>query len=252
MLTPSQKVALRLLAAVVLLAPGCKMRPKIDPATLPLAIDVTGPGRQLSDDDIEVCKNEETTRRLEPRHAKLTADLADAVVLRSTPARLESEDQWSALARKWGFYVVPLENEDFRGCFRNVYVDHRNGTIEDKMTGLLWQQAGSEDMIPVDEALDYLDRLNRERLGGYQDWRLPTYEEAATLVETSKRSRGNRIRVDEVFDHRQTLIWLRDRSPEGAHWGIYLKTGGALHGGNFERTAFVRAVRTHAKSQEGG
>lgn len=56
------------------------------------------------------------------------------------------------------------------------------GVVTDTKTGLQWE-AEHHGMMTWDEALEYAKSL---RLGGYDDWRLPTIEELLTLVDFSK------------------------------------------------------------------
>jgi hypothetical protein len=80
--------------------------------------------------------------------------------------------------------VVPNRTggqETFDGSFRNAFVLHEDFVI-DCATGLMWQRATSGPFT-ISEAFAHIHRLNRNRLGGYSDWRLPTAEELASLTQ---------------------------------------------------------------------
>ena len=66
------------------------------------------------------------------------------------------------------------------------FVDHRDGTVTDQVTGLVWCLLDSyldlDQCIPYLTAKEYVQRLNT---GGYSDWRLPTAGELATLYKNS-------------------------------------------------------------------
>jgi hypothetical protein len=67
------------------------------------------------------------------------------------------------------------------------FIDHGDGTVTDKETGLMWT---SDADLPAEEllfyeALAYIEEMNRGNLTnfGYTDWRLPTLEELRSLKD---------------------------------------------------------------------
>jgi alpha-tubulin suppressor-like RCC1 family protein len=75
-----------------------------------------------------------------------------------------------------------------------VYIDHGNGTITDKKTGLMWKRC-SEGLSGVNcekgETEEYtwndaVQRFKNVAYAGSSDWRLPTIDELKTLVSCSK------------------------------------------------------------------
>ena len=71
------------------------------------------------------------------------------------------------------------------------YTNNGNGTITDKVTGLMWQKSpdtdgdgdiDANDKLTYDEAVAGAGMLG---LGGYKDWRLPTIKELYSLIEFS-------------------------------------------------------------------
>lgn len=59
------------------------------------------------------------------------------------------------------------------------YTDNGDGTVTDNNTGLMWQQTPPSDKMTYDEAVEYIENL---KLGGYDDWRLPTIKESFSLA----------------------------------------------------------------------
>ncbi|MDC5851785.1 DUF1566 domain-containing protein [Vibrio europaeus] len=68
------------------------------------------------------------------------------------------------------------------------YTKNSNGTVSDKVTGLMWTQStdlngdgkiDAQDKLSYDDALDYVTSLNH---GGYSDWRLPSIKELYSLI----------------------------------------------------------------------
>ncbi len=79
------------------------------------------------------------------------------------------------------------------------FKDNRNGTITDRLTGLMWVKDGklmvsrdpsfdtdstaNDGMVTWQHALDYVAKLNNEKYLGYSDWRLPNVNELQSLVD---------------------------------------------------------------------
>jgi uncharacterized protein (TIGR02145 family) len=51
----------------------------------------------------------------------------------------------------------------------------------DKATNLMWQVDINNKKYTWEKAFDYVERLNEENYGGYNDWRVPTLEELMSL-----------------------------------------------------------------------
>jgi hypothetical protein len=61
------------------------------------------------------------------------------------------------------------------------YTDNGDGTVTDNVTALMWQQTPPVAMYTWDEAMAYCPTLT---LGGHDDWRLPSFIELYSLVDT--------------------------------------------------------------------
>ena len=65
------------------------------------------------------------------------------------------------------------------------FTDHGNKTISDARTGLMWQESyayvETGNNISWYDAQDYISKLNLEKLGDYDDWRLPDRLEIQSL-----------------------------------------------------------------------
>ena len=62
------------------------------------------------------------------------------------------------------------------------FKDNNDGTITDTKTGLMWQKDHTGPMSWQD-AMNYAESLS---LTGHDNWRLPTIEEAFTLIDFGK------------------------------------------------------------------
>lgn len=121
-------------------------------------------------------------------------------------------------------------------------VVNQDFVVVDKLTGLMWQKAGSSKGMPVAQTQDYVKSLNVNRFAGYNDWRLPSYEEAMSLMKTEKK--GN-FYLDPAFDVlKAPFIFTSDITPEGKPWVIYYHDGVAEPESE-SFNAFVRVVRTN-------
>jgi serine/threonine protein kinase len=112
--------------------------------------------------------------------------------------------------------------------------------VVDKATGLIWQRGGPSNTMIYADAEKYIEQLNNARFAGFSDWRLPTLEEAMSLMEPRKLNAG--LYIDPKFDKTQSYIWTADKKSAGVAWMAYFYNGLCLNGiltGN----GFVRAVR---------
>ena len=110
--------------------------------------------------------------------------------------------------------------------------------VKDATTGLVWQHGGSEglDLAQAEEALA---ALNASGHAGYRDWRLPTAEEAASLMEKTPIDRRH---IDPVFGRGVNFIWTADRTPSGDAYVAYWFDG-RLATERLDFHAWLRAVR---------
>jgi hypothetical protein len=97
------------------------------------------------------------------------------------------------------------------GNFTNDFIVSQDGTITDRVTGLIWQKSGSPTELLRLEATHYVKNLNKERFAGYSDWRLPTIEELASLLI---RNKNQGLYINSFFDSRQKKCWSVDSLPE--------------------------------------
>lgn len=185
------------------------------------------------------------------------------ITLRSVPQTL-----WTAgverMVRERRFNHPPdLSKDGFFGSLfgdfehefeRQTFATHP--VVIDRATGLMWQQQGSEAVLPYQAAEMYVEDLNQDRYGGFSDWRVPTLEELASLISPAGMSKG--LFIDQAFDPVQTKVWASDQVPPSdlfyGHWYVNFAVGGiAAHNhrvGTLEyHSHFVRAVRSGMEPQ---
>ncbi|MDM8525804.1 DUF1566 domain-containing protein [Desulfococcaceae bacterium HSG8] len=150
----------------------------------------------------------------------------DIIRLRSQPRTLTDRDIGDMII-KHNFYCGHYDrtnkwyNES--GDFENDFVKSSDGkTVTDRRTELMWQQSGSDDSMNHKNAQEYIRKLNSRQFAGYSDWRLPTVEELASLLESRK---VNGRYIDPVFDKKQQWCWSSDKRVSGVAWLVSFNLG---------------------------
>ncbi len=116
------------------------------------------------------------------------------VQLRSTPRKLK-EKEVKAMLKQYGFCDLKRNKT---GDFKNVLIDNQDGTITDEATGLIWEKVGSWHTLTKKRANDYIEDLNWKKFAGRSDWRLPTLEELASLIE-GQYSKRDWLYINPLF-----------------------------------------------------
>ena len=128
-----------------------------------------------------------------------------------------------------------------RGVAHGYEPQAGGAVVLDRATGLVWQREGSAETLRFDKAQEYVARLNEARFGGASDWRLPTLEEAMSLMEPARRAGG--LYLDPVFSPRQWWIWTADRESAVGVWVVYFYGGSCFVHVPLGGSTYVRAVR---------
>ena len=160
----------------------------------------------------------------------------EAGPLRSRATQISNEDV-KAVLQKYHLYD---RTKNPNGSYANQFVDNRDGTVTDRAAGLMWQQEGSSDGMTWTQAKEYIGSLNRKRFAGYADWRLPTIEELASLMQPHKGL--GKLYIDSVFSKQQAFCWSADWfGPEMAWYANFM--GGFLRH-SYLFYYYMRAVRS--------
>lgn len=147
---------------------------------------------------------------------------------------------------------IPVSNPD------RVYIDHKDGTVTDRRTGLMWKQCsegqtttktpcdtGSPDDYTWQEALQHAAAVESNGgFAGYTDWRLPNKNELASLVERSCDEPAiNSVLFPETED---SSYWTSSPSVyddfTNVSWGVDFFDG-TINGGFNSLNHHVRLVR---------
>lgn len=113
--------------------------------------------------------------------------------------------------------------------------------VADYSSGLMWQQSGSLEVMTLTKSKHWIKDLNIRNFGSFNDWRMPTLEEAMSLMKSEKK---NGIYLDNIFDIKQYRIWSSDKVKNKPHaWIIYYNFGFCCHQ-SVLNSEYVRAVRS--------
>ncbi|MBA3010064.1 MAG: DUF1566 domain-containing protein [Desulfobacula sp.] len=124
--------------------------------------------------------------------------------------------------------------------FTQKYTRGNGGTVTDKITGLMWQQSGSNDLMPYTGVKKYIEKLNEDKIAGHNDWRMPTLHELITIL--SQEQSANSLYIHPDFNSKQKWVWSSDSATDGARWLVDFFEGTIFWGDN-NLVSFVRAVR---------
>ena len=116
----------------------------------------------------------------------------------------DNETEWIG-EEEWG----DEEEEDVAVIEEEVpnFVDNGDGTISDTRSNLMWKKDDSFKEFGYGinwfEAQDYCEMLNEKQFAGYDDWRLPSGEEAKSVfsfTQSNTDKDGAETHISELFE----------------------------------------------------
>ena len=116
----------------------------------------------------------------------------------------ENETEWVG-EEEWG----DEEEENVALVEEEVpsFIDNGDGTISDTQANLMWKKDDSFKEygygINWFEAHDYCEMLNEKQFAGYDDWRLPSGEEAKSVfsfTQSNTDKDGAETHISELFE----------------------------------------------------
>jgi len=168
-------------------------------------------------------------------------------VFRENPKKLSEADVKDVL-KKYDFYCREYSwsenysNPDGQGFSNQFELKTIQGdaVVIDHASGLMWQQSGSSEYMNYEEAKKWIEDLNNKGFAGFRDWRLPTLEEAMSLMEPEQSS--GYLYIDPKFTHIPRWIWTSDFYSSAGAW-VVVFSGGICYHYSFYDTNAVRVVR---------
>ena len=170
---------------------------------------------------------------------------------RSVPKEYLSKDSVKAMLNQHNLFCGKYEwskeyCNPYGSGFDNKFEKENNGQIVyDHASGLMWQQSGSDKYMTYEKARAYITKLNRDQFAGYNDWRLPTLEEAMSLMEPPEKFFDlyrELFYIDLLFDKTQRWIWTSDLYNSSSAWMVSFYYG-LCSNYYFNDNCYVRAVR---------
>jgi hypothetical protein len=138
----------------------------------------------------------------------------EKILLPSEPRSL-TEEQVELIIKDRNFYDVRLNPQ---GNPANALVDTEDGlTVLDQRTGLLWQRVGI-DLCSIRTMKARIEELNTAEFAGFHDWRMPSPEEAMSLMEPLANAKG--IHLHPCFSKEQPFIFTNARRNPTGYWFV--------------------------------
>jgi len=153
--------------------------------------------------------------------------------------RVVSEAEAAGVAAQTGCYD---SRHNPGASFANLLVDNGdNLTVSDLAAGLMWQRGGC-DITTIRNVQQYVAGLNEQRFAGFNDWRLPTMEEAFSLLEPAVNAKG--VHLHPCFSKEQPFIFLADQRKPGGYWFMDFKQATAFWASGTIPGGFGRVCRS--------
>lgn len=149
------------------------------------------------------------------------------------------QSEIAAFVKKWNFFEAEHNPE---GDFANHFADPGDGlTVVDQRTGLMWQREGI-DITSIKTMLRNIEQVNKDNFAGHSDWRMPTMEEAMSLMDSRQNSKGTYLHP--CFSKEQPFIFVKAKRKPGGYWFVDFKQGRTFWSSGTIPGAFARLCRS--------
>ncbi len=148
-----------------------------------------------------------------------------------------SEEQLEKIITQWNFSDTKLNPQ---GQFDNALAEADDFIIIDEVTGIMWQRSGL-DLCSIRQMTRDIAELNKDGFGGYHNWRLPTIEEAMSLMESTVNSKG--LYLQPCFSKEQPFIFIAAKRTPTGYWFVDYKQGKVYWSSGTVPGGFARLCR---------
>jgi hypothetical protein len=129
----------------------------------------------------------------------------------------------------------------FSNRFETLQINN-DKIIFDHTSHLTWQQHGSLESMSLEQAIQWIAELNKIGYANFHNWRLPTLEEAMSLMK-KERENGSLFK-DHIFGQRQSGIWTSDVTDNKTMAWVVFFNYGSCYVSCFDLKNYVQAVRS--------
>ncbi len=129
-----------------------------------------------------------------------------------------------------------------QSTFLNDFVESGNiQTVIDENTGLMWQRFGL-DLCSIRNMKNKIEALNEKGFAGYHDWRMPTVDEALSLMEVKSNEKG--VYLHLCFSKEQPFIFTSAKRKPTGYWFVDYKQGKVYWSSGTVPGGFCRLCRS--------
>jgi hypothetical protein len=164
------------------------------------------------------------------------------------------QDRKEKIMRRWRIVLLMFVSVLFAVQAEANLLDNGNGTVTDNNTGLIWQKCSNgqnNDRVCSGTASVYNwyeatgDVCKALRTGGHSDWRLPSKNELATIVDRSAPQSGPTIKASYFPGTIKAGYWssTADASKPDFAWLVDFVKGHVIPAVNKKNHWYVRCVR---------
>tara|TARA_B100000686_G_scaffold56627_1_gene60914 strand:- start:6637 stop:7254 length:618 start_codon:yes stop_codon:yes gene_type:complete len=140
-----------------------------------------------------------------------------------------------------------------------AFVDNLNDTVSDTRSNLMWTKIDSFHEygygITWYEAHDFCEELNERKFAGFDDWRLPGFDEAKTLFcfdRSNNDKDGAEVHIDPSFETGGgDNTWTYEEKPDYHQYAMKFSyiTGNEKWENKDNEYSHARAVREEVKEE---
>ncbi|MBA3014872.1 MAG: DUF1566 domain-containing protein [Proteobacteria bacterium] len=154
-------------------------------------------------------------------------------------ASVVKEEEIPGIIKQYGFFDSKCNPE---GRFETHLVDNGDGlTVTEAVTGIMWQRQGC-DITSLRQVQNYIAEINKKGFAGFSDWRMPTLEEAMSLVQPELND--NEQFIHPCFSRLQPFIFVAGQRLPGGYWFVDYKQATFFWASGTIPGAFGRLCRT--------